>query len=64
MKIYFQDLNEDTKSEIFSEVIEKLKIDTDYKQEAKDSDMTEEDWLSEEADDYINTHDFGCVVIR
>ena len=58
LKIYFEDLREDTKTEIIQELKEELKAEIE--ELIKDNpQMDKEDVANEFIDNYINTHNFA-----
>jgi len=55
--MYFEDLCEEDQERVIDYVIEMIKEEEpDYVEQAKECNMSVEDWLLEEADDYINRH--------
>jgi hypothetical protein len=60
MRIYFEDLKDETRECIFGELLKRIADEEpDYSERAQDIGMNPQEYLSEKADYLIDTRNFG-----
>ena len=55
---YYEDLNDDTRNNVWACLWEKVKLSKEHKKIAKLSNMKFEDYIEEIVSDWINTHNW------